>query len=78
MANIKIVGNDIRDVSNRIIARILGSDIRDSINCKLASEFGGEIRDPSNPKIGTTSQAKKEIDGFGGATLAAMWLLFVR
>jgi hypothetical protein len=71
-------GKSIRDVHGKPIGRIDGKDFRDGHGALVARFDGKEIRDSHGSKIGTTEDARMEIDGVGGSSLAAMWVFFVK
>jgi len=93
MANYKFDGKDLRSqgkkvayIDRKYIRDARGmkrgefdeEDIRDANGRKVAQFDGQVIRDSSNARIGTLDDVKEAIDGIGGTSLVAMWLLFVR
>lgn len=61
-----------------MVGRIDGKHIRDSHGVKIADFDGIDIRDKRGVKIGTINNVRKLIDGAGGISLVALWILFVR
>ncbi len=73
-----IDGNAIRDHHGSKVATIDGRYIRDPHGSKLAEFDGEHIRDSHGSRIGTLKDVEKVIDGHGGISLVALWLLFIR
>ena len=71
----EVRGNDIWSGSNKI-GEIRGNDIWRG-SSKIGDVRGQDIWMGSN-KVGTMNDARKAIDGPGGVTLAALWLLLVK
>jgi hypothetical protein len=79
MANFKMKGNDLYDNHSHKVAIVKGDDIYDDHSHKIAIIKGSDIYDDHSHKIATMNDVKRDIqDGLGGATLAALWLCFVR
>jgi len=71
-------GKYVRDSHGRRIGQFDGKIIRDDHGSRLA-EFDGEvIRSTSGSRLATIADVKKAIDGTGGISLVAVWLLVVR
>jgi len=74
-----IRGNDIYDDHSRRVAVVRGNDIYDDHSRKLAIVKGDDIYDDHSSKIASMSNIRRDIEGGkGGATLAALWICFVR
>lgn len=73
-----IEGRYIKDSRGNRLGEIDGKYIKDSRGSRLAEIDGREIRDARGSRICTVEEIKKSIDGVGGASLAAVWLFFVR
>jgi hypothetical protein len=71
-------GKYIRDSSGGRIGEIEGTYIRDSHGNRVAEFDGNYIRDGSGNRIGEMKDVHKDIDGIGGITLVALWVLCVR
>lgn len=71
-------GKYIRDASGSKVGEIDGKYFRNGSGSKVGEFDGRDLRDASGSKIATVDDVRKAIDGIGGATLVAMWLLFVR
>lgn len=74
----EVDGKNIRNEKGSLIGKIDGKHIRDFRGNKIAEYDGQYIRDASGKRIGEMKDVKKDIDGVGGITLVALWLLFVR
>ena len=74
----KVDGNKILDSHSSKIGSVDGNKILDKHGSKIGSVDGDKICDSHGSKIGTLSDVRRTIDGPGGVTLAAMWLLLVR
>ena len=74
----RIDGKHIRDGKGSMVGRIDGKHIRDSHGIKIADFDGIDIRDKRGVKIGTIDDVHKSINGVGGISLVALWILFVR
>ena len=74
----RIDGKYIRDGTSTIVGRIDDKYIRDSRSTKIAEFDGTYIRDKRGVKIGTIDDVHKSINGVGGISLVALWILFVR
>lgn len=71
-------GNAIRNSSGSKVGEIDGKYIRNAQGSKIGEFDGQVIRDSNGSRLGTMDDVKKKIDGVGGISLAAIWLLFVR
>jgi len=79
MANVKMVGNDIKNNSGQRIGYVQGNDIKNNSGQRIGYVQGDDIKDNSGQRIGTLGDARRTIEGgYGGTTLAAIWILFVR
>ncbi len=79
MADFKMKGSDLYDKTNHKLATIRGSNIYDARNHKVASIRGSDIYDERNHKIAKMDDVRKSVGGgMGGASLAALWLFFIR
>ena len=74
----QIDGSSIRDGHNNKVGTIDGRNIRDAHGSKVAEFDGENIKDSNGSKIGTMHDVRKVIDGQGGNSLAALWVIFVR
>lgn len=70
-------GRHIKDAHGQRIGEIEGKNIKDSHGHRLA-EFDGKVIRQSGSKIGTIDDVTDDIDGAGGISLVALWLLAVR
>jgi hypothetical protein len=74
----EIDGKYVRDSHGSRIGEFDGKTIRDGHGTRLA-EFDGEvIRSSSGSRLATIADVRKAIDGAGGISLVALWLLVVR
>lgn len=73
-----IAFDKIRDDKGHEVGHVLGQSIYDSHSHKIGSFDGRELRDSSGHKVATMDDIHKQISGSGGASLAALYLLFVR
>jgi hypothetical protein len=71
-------GKYIRDSHGSKIGEIGDKYIRDSHGSKLAEFDGKVVRDGHGKRISTIDDIKKQIDGVGGVSLVALWVLLVR
>lgn len=71
-------GKSIRDGHGSLVGRVDGQVIRDSHGSTVARFDGREIRDAHGMKIGSLEDVRDDIEGVGGASLVAMWILLVR
>ena len=55
-----------------------GDEIKDCNNNLIGKANRNDIKDRNYNRLGTLDDARKEIEGPGGTTIAALWLLFVR
>lgn len=78
MADYKMDGNYLRDRSGNRIAQVDGNYIRDKNGNRVGQIDGRYIRDSRGNRIGTIDDVRKVIDGPGGMTLVALWILFIR
>jgi hypothetical protein len=74
----KVDGNRILDSHGSKAGSIDGTKIMDSHGSKIGSVDGDKICDSHGSKISTLNDVRRTIDGPGGVSLAALWLLFVR
>lgn len=93
MANYKFDGRVLRDHSGNRVATVEGSRFKDAHGSSAGHIDGRFVRDRSGQRIGeidgtnikdargsriaTIDEVRRVIDGSGGATIAALWLLFV-
>ena len=73
-----IDGNYIRDSHGSRVGQLDGRYIRDSHGSRVAEFDGHVIRDGHGNRIATIDDVKKQIDGVGGNSLVALWVLLVR
>jgi len=76
-----VSGNKIRKGSgSQVVANINGDHIREGSGSKVIATLKGEdIREGSgSSRIAKMNDIRKEIDGLGGVTLAALWYCFIR
>ena len=71
-------GKYIRDSHRSKLGEIDGKYIRDSHGSKLAEFDGKVVRDGHGKRIATIDDIKKQIEGVGGVSLVALWVLLVR
>jgi sporulation protein YlmC with PRC-barrel domain len=71
-------GKAVRDERGSKLGEFDGKVIRDSHGSKVAEFDGQNIKDPRGSKIGTINDVRKVIDGPGGGSLVAIWVLMVR
>ena len=71
-------GKYIRDSHGSKVGEFDGKYIRDSHGSKLAEFDGKVVRDSHGSRIATIDDIKKQIDGVGGLSLVALWVLLVR
>ncbi|MFN1835269.1 hypothetical protein AB2B38_008405 [Balneola sp. MJW-20] len=74
----KVQGDYIIDSSSRRVGKVQGDYILDKSGRRLGSFDGKYLKDKSGRRIIDRNGIEKDIDGNGGVTLAALWLLFVR
>jgi hypothetical protein len=73
-----ISGNDIHDRYGSTVGTISGSSIRDRYGSTIASFSGNNVRDEkAGRSLGSLSDVKRDIEGSGGISMVAMWVLFV-
>jgi sporulation protein YlmC with PRC-barrel domain len=70
-------GKYIKDSNGKKVGEIDGKYIKDSHGKKLA-EFDGKVIEIAGKRIATIDDIKKQIDGVGGVSLVALWVLLVR
>lgn len=71
-------GKRIRDGRYETVGDIDGMKIRDR-NLHVVADFDGKtIRDARLARLGTIDDVKRVIDGPGGISLVALWVLLVR
>ena len=78
MADYRMDGQYLKDSNGNRVAQIDGNYIKDSNGNRVGQIDGQYIKDANGTRIGTMADVRKEIDGPGGATLAALWVLFIR
>ncbi len=71
-------GKYIKDSHGNKVGEIDGKYIKDSHGSKLAEFDGKVVKDSHGSKIATIDDIKKQIDGVGGVSLVALWVLLVR
>jgi hypothetical protein len=74
----EIVGNTVIDANSNKVGEIDGNTIKDASLNKIAVVDNSEIKDAENKKIWTTEGVQNIIDGTGGITSAALWVLLLR
>jgi hypothetical protein len=75
----QVDGKIIRDSSGNRLGEVDGEFIRDSRGNRVAQFDGTYIRDGSTGnRIGEMKDVHNSIDGVGGITLVALWVLCVR
>ena len=74
----RVRGDEIQDARHNTVGRIKGDEIQDSHHNTVARIDGEEIQDSRHSRIGTLAEVRNLIDGPGGRTLAALWVLLVR
>jgi len=70
--------NYIKDSHGRRVGEIDRLYVKDSRGQRLIEFDGRYIKDNRGQRIGTPDDVMKLIDGPGGMTLIALWVLFVR
>jgi len=73
----KIDGSHIRDARGATVGQIDGHSIRDGRGARIGQVDGEHIKDASGHTIGSLTDARRDIEGPGGVSIAALWLLFV-
>ncbi len=74
-----IKGANIYDEHHHRVATINGSNIYDEHHRRVATINGSNIYDEHSHKIASLNDVRKAIDGaIGGASIAGLWLFFVR
>jgi hypothetical protein len=73
-----IDGKTVRDSHGSRIGEFDGKTIRDSHGSRIGEFDGQVVRDASGSRIATISDVQRAIDGPGGASLTALWMLLVR
>ena len=74
----EIEGNTIKDAHYNKVGEIDGNIIKDANYNKIAEVDKDEIKDANYNKIWTTEGVQHIIDGAGGITSAALWVLLLR
>lgn len=74
----QIDGKYIKDSHGSRTGEIDGKYIKDGHGSRIAEVDGQYIKDGHGKRIGTFGDVRKSIDGSGGASLAALWVLFIR
>lgn len=74
----KISGQNLKDSGGRTLARIDKDKVKDSTGRTIGYIQGDSLKDSTGHTLIKMSDIKKSIDGFGGTSLAAVWLIFVR
>jgi len=74
----QIDGKYVRDSRGIRVGEIAGNVIRDARGLRVAQIDGVAIRDASGGRIGNVDDVRELIDGPGGASLVALWLLLLR
>jgi hypothetical protein len=71
--------DEMRDSSNRTIAKIYNNEIRDTNNNTIVKIVGEEVRDTSNRTLIKMPEIRKLIDNsMGGHSLVALWVAYIR
>ena len=73
-----IQGDTIRAANGSRAGTIKGDEIRDSSGRRIGKFDGDCVRDETNRSVLKDRDLDRIIDGPGGCSKAAMWLLFVR
>ena len=73
-----IDGNTVKDAHYKKVGEIDGNIIKDAKFNKIAEVENGEIKDAHLNKLWTTEGVQNIIDGAGGLTSAALWVLLLR
>ena len=71
-------GKYIRDSHGSKVGEFDGKYIRDSHGSKLAEFDGKVVRDGRGNRIATIDDIKKQLEGVGGMSLVALWVLLIR
>jgi hypothetical protein len=71
-------GKYVRDSHGRRIGEFDGKTIRDDHGGRVADFDGEVIRSSSGSRLAIIADVRKAIDGTGGISLVALWLLVVR
>lgn len=71
-------GKIVRDKAGTRVGEVDGKIIRDKNGSRMGEFDGINLRDSKGSRVATLEDVKRDIDGIGGTTLAAMWLLFIR
>jgi hypothetical protein len=74
----EIEGNTVKDAYYKKVGEIDGNTIKDANYNKIAIVENDEIKDAQHKKIWTTDGVQHIIDGAGGITSAALWILLLR
>jgi sporulation protein YlmC with PRC-barrel domain len=73
----EVDGKYIRNDRGVKVAQVDGKYIRDSHGSRIGEFDGKYIRNSHGTKIGTIDDVLKIIDGSGGISLVALWMLFI-
>jgi hypothetical protein len=71
-------GNYIKDSRGNRAGQIDGKYIRDHSGNRVGEFDGKQVRDARGSRIASIDDVRRAIDGPGGMTLVALWVLFVR
>lgn len=68
----------ILDDRGKRVGKVQGDYILDGKGRRIGKFDGSNLLDGSGRRVTDRRQIEKDIDGSGGVTLAALWLIFVR
>lgn len=71
-------GMEVKDSSGLVVGRIRGNNIEDRHYNTIARVEGNDINDNHFNRIGRITDVRHIIDGPGGVSLAAIWVLLIR
>ena len=74
----RVDGTDIHDSSGHVVGKIRGEEIQDTHSHTVGRVQGNNVYDGSGRRLCSMSELRNNIDGPGGVTLAAIWILLVR
>lgn len=74
----RVNGNEIQNEQYQTVGRIDGNEIQNQSYQTIGRVNGTDVEDASYRRLTTLSEIRHVIDGPGGTTLAALWLLFVK
>jgi sporulation protein YlmC with PRC-barrel domain len=74
----EIDGKYVKDSHGSRVGEIDGKYIKDAHGSRIAELDGQNVKDSHGSRIGTIADVRKEIDGPGGMTVVALWVLFIR